>query len=70
MKYAMLLATGLLFAAPAAAKADDCVVVRPRERRIVVVERPRPCDRRVVVVDRCRPHCRVIVHERHVRFCR
>ncbi|HZU99442.1 MAG TPA: hypothetical protein VFF73_22225 [Planctomycetota bacterium] len=70
MKYAMLLAAGLLFAAPAAAKADDCVVVRPRERRIVVVERPRPCEPRVVVVEPCRPVVRVIVHERHERHCR
>jgi hypothetical protein len=65
MRYAMMLAAGLLFLAPAVARADDCRVIRPCDRRIVVVERPRPS---VVIVERCRPRVRVVV--RPVRFCR
>jgi hypothetical protein len=62
MKYAMLLAAGLLFAAPTAAKADEIVIVKPRPR-IVIVERPRPCPPRVVIVEPRRPHV-------FVRICR
>jgi hypothetical protein len=64
MKYALALATSLLFLAPATARADQVVIVR-HHPRVVIVERPRP--REVVIVEPCRPRIRVI---RHVRFCR
>ncbi len=63
MKYVMLLAASLLFLAPATAKADELVIVRPRHR-IVIVERPRP--RPVVLVAPCRP-IRIV---RPIRLCR
>ena len=73
MKYAMMMAAALLFAAPAVAKADDCHGhwERRGERRIwipervVVVERPRPCPAPVVVVV---PRRVTVI--RPVRICR
>jgi hypothetical protein len=63
MRYAMMMAASLLFLAPAAARADTYVVVRPCEPRVVIVERHRHHHHPVVIVEPCRPvrvvrHCR------------